>query len=111
MAIRVKRRRFTVEEYHRPDYYEHGHPIPVDVLLIVEVAETSLTYDRQVKLPLYSAAGIAEAWLVDLSGASVERHTIPGEQGYSQVAPAGRGEVLLSTVLPAVAVEVDRVLG
>jgi len=95
----------------RSDYYEHGHPTPVDVLLIVEVAETSLVYDRQVKLPLYARAGVREAWLVDLNGVSVERHTLPGEQGYSQVARAGRGEALPSTVLPNVTVEVNAVLG
>ncbi|MBV9281267.1 MAG: Uma2 family endonuclease [Chloroflexi bacterium] len=95
----------------RPDYYEHGHPTQADVLLIVEVSDTSLVYDRLVKLPLYAAAGIAEAWLVDLNGANVERHGLPGVQGYSQVVYARRGESLTSTGLPAIALDADGVLG
>ena len=52
-----------------------GTPIPEETLLVVEVADTSLAYDRQRKLPLYAAAGIPEAWLVDLTEDRLEVHS------------------------------------
>jgi Uma2 family endonuclease len=51
----------------RADYYRTEHPRPSDAMLVVEVADASLAFDRQVKLPLYSRHGIPEAWLVDLT--------------------------------------------
>jgi Uma2 family endonuclease len=50
----------------RVDFYKSAHPHPRDVLLIIEVADASLRYDRQVKVPLYARHGIAEVWIVDL---------------------------------------------
>lgn len=82
-----------------------------EVLLVIEVANFSLDYDRTLKLPRYAAAGIAEAWLVDLGAETVERHTEPRD-GYYRVATfAMRGDTLASTVLPALTIPVDRVLG
>ena len=49
------------------DYYEAGHPTPADVLLLVEIADTSTAADRQVKIPLYARSGIPEVWLVGLN--------------------------------------------
>lgn len=86
-------------------------PGPEDVLLVVEVADTSLAYDREVKLPMYAGAGISEAWIVDLSGESIERHTEPSEKGYKLIARAGRGEQLGSTGLSDLALHADAVLG
>ena len=50
----------------RDDFYTRGHPRPGDVLLVIEVAETTLPYDRDRKLPVYARAGIAEVWIVDV---------------------------------------------
>lgn len=50
----------------RDDYYSKEHPHPNDVLLLIEVADTSLERDREVKLPLYAASGIPEVWIVNL---------------------------------------------
>ena len=61
------------------------HPTPADVLIAIEVSDTSLAYDRRVKLPLYARAGIPEAWLTDLAGDAVERHTEPSPHGYRRV--------------------------
>ena len=82
-----------------------------DVLLVIEVADTSRRYDRNVKLPLYAAAGIPEAWLVDLVAQTIARHTEPRAGRYRQTTIARRGESLASTVLPAVILPVDAVLG
>jgi Uma2 family endonuclease len=86
-------------------------PTPEDVLLVIEVADSSRDYDRTVKLPLYAAAGIEETWLVDLVAEVVERHTDPHDGVYRRVASARRGESLSSTVLPAVVLAVDAILG
>jgi hypothetical protein len=55
----------------RPDFYAEHHAFPSDVLLVIEVADTSLRFDLERKTPLYVAAGIPEVWVVDLSGVVV----------------------------------------
>jgi Uma2 family endonuclease len=92
--------------------YEAGElPEPEDVLLLIEVADTSLAYDRYVKLPLYARVGIAEVWLVDLNAHVIERHTEPAPDGYRLVRRAGRGDTLASEILPDLVVPVDAALG
>lgn len=81
-----------------------------DVLLVIEVADTSREYDRGTKLPLYAAAGIAEAWLVDLVAGTIERHTEPRDGRYRLIVLAGRGESVASTVLPAITLPVDAII-
>jgi Uma2 family endonuclease len=76
-----------------------GVPDPEDVIFVVEVADTSLEYDRMVKLPLYARAGIPEAWLVDLRHDIVEVHADPGARGYGAVVRTGRGERVPSSVV------------
>lgn len=73
----------------RADFYARAHPVPADVLLIIEVADTTLPFDRDVKLPLYARAGITEVWLVDLEGRRVLRYREPGSDAYARAdAPA-----------------------
>jgi Uma2 family endonuclease len=85
-------------------------PIPADILLVIEVSDSTLAYDRGTELPLYAAAGIAEAWLVDLAAATLERHTEPRDGLYSLVARARPGESLASTVLPSLTIPVADIL-
>ena len=66
----------------REDYYAGAHPRPGDVLLLVEVSDTTLAYDRGVKLPLYARAGIPEVWVVDLKARTVEVNRQPTGSGY-----------------------------
>jgi Uma2 family endonuclease len=95
----------------RPDYYAGGHPGPEDVLLVVEVAETSAEYDRQIKVPLYARAGIREVWLVDLAASAVEVYREPTPEGYRQVRRFGRGETLSPEALPDINLALDDILG
>lgn len=92
---------------------QYGRTLPTadDVLLVIEVADSSRDYDRNVKLPLYASAGIAEAWLVDLVAETLERYTEPRNGRYHQTVLAERGEALTSTVLPALTLAVDAILG
>lgn len=69
------------------------------MLLIIEVADTTLEYDRETKLPRYARAGIPEAWLVDLGHDIVEVYTDPTTQGYGTVLRARPGEVVPSSVV------------
>jgi len=85
-------------------------PTLADILLVIEVSDSTLAYDRGTKLPLYAATGIAEAWIVDLAAATVERHTDPRDDLYHLVARARPGESLASTVLPALTIPVADIL-
>ncbi len=69
----------------RPDFYANAHPTPEDVLLVVEVAETSLAYDRETKVPLYARHDIPECWLVNLQDNVVEVYRQPSPHGYKEV--------------------------
>jgi Uma2 family endonuclease len=68
----------------REDFYSGAHPLPADVLPLIEVADTSVAYDRDVKLPLYASAGIAETWLFDLSARRLHVYRIPSPEGYRE---------------------------
>ncbi|MEM1320040.1 MAG: Uma2 family endonuclease [Bacteroidota bacterium] len=63
-------------------YYADQHPGPDDILLLIEVAETSIVYDREVKLSLYASAGVAECWLVDLENNWIESYRLPSGGAY-----------------------------
>ncbi|CAA9559761.1 MAG: COG1355, Predicted dioxygenase [uncultured Thermomicrobiales bacterium] len=95
----------------RHDASKDAVPTPDDVILVIEVADSSLDYDRNVKLPLYAAAGIPEAWLVNLPGEMIERYSDPRDGIYRLIARARRGETLASTVLPALVLPIDAALG
>lgn len=84
-------------------------PQPEDVLLVIEVADTSLSYDRHTKLPFYARAGLQEAWLVHVTTARIERHTDPVDGIYRSIRIVQRGEQLESTVLAGLVVAVDEV--
>lgn len=85
-------------------------PGPEDVLLIIEVADTSLEYDRETKLPLYASAGIPEAWIVDLQNDVVEVHAEPVSGGYRSVSRHGRDGQVASAALAGLAFDVAEVL-
>lgn len=93
----------------RADYYEGGLPTPSDVLLLIEVADSSLRFDREVKLPLYARHGIPAVWIVDLAGGAVEVYGEPGPGGYGRASRAVRGEAV--EPLPGLRLPVGDILG
>ena len=95
----------------RDDFYSSGHPTPEDVLLIIEVGDTSVQYDRVKKIPLYARAGIPEVWLVDLGRDLIEVYTKPVGGRYQDFREAWRGETLTLSSLPNLAVRVEDILG
>jgi len=82
-----------------------------DVLLVIEVADTSLERDRDLKIPRYAAAGIPEAWLVDLDGDAIKVCREPGPEGYRDVGTVTRGATLRPLLLPEAAITADEILG
>lgn len=95
----------------REDFYAGGHPEPEDVLLLVEVSESSLAYDRDVKLPLYARAGIPEVWLVALLPQVVEVYRAPNEDGYGEKRTLRRGEFIAPIHLPDAELAIEHILG
>ena len=85
-----------------------GNPRPADVALLIEVADTTLRFDRTVKAGLYARAGIAEYWVVDAVGERVYVHRDPQEGAYRSVAEFGREESVSPLAKPDGAIPVDR---
>jgi Uma2 family endonuclease len=71
--------------HKRSDYYAAAHPGPADIILAIEVSESSLRYDRQIKLPLYANHGIQEFWLIDLNAKELHVCRQPQNGTYSDV--------------------------
>jgi len=85
-------------------------PTEADVLLVIEVSDTTLRYDRTTKLALYATAGIPEVWMVNLRVRQIERYTAPQRNAYTQDAVAERGQTLSSIALPELIVPVSTIL-
>ncbi|HYN77560.1 MAG TPA: Uma2 family endonuclease [Lamprocystis sp. (in: g-proteobacteria)] len=64
--------------------YRKRHPVPADILLLIEVADSSLRYDRDVKGLLYAQAGIPEVWLLDIKARVIRRYRAPSPAGYRE---------------------------
>lgn len=94
----------------RGDAYAAAHPGPQDVLLLVEVADSSLQYDRRAKIPFYAAVGVREVWLVDLEHDRVEAHTQPAPDGYRVTRRFGPGESVEPSAFLDLRVEVARII-
>jgi len=96
----------------RADQYRTAPPLAEDVLLLIEVADSTLRMDREVKAPLYARHGIPEYWLVDLAGGTVLVHRDPSPEGYRSLREARPGEAITLARLPETApVAVSDILG
>lgn len=95
----------------RDDFYAADHPRPSDVLMLAEVSDSSLVFDRQVKLPLYAAHGIPEVWVVSLVEDLVEVYRKPLGNGYAEVRKLRRGERLAPEAFPDLETRVENLLG
>jgi len=95
----------------RADGYRAKRPGPADVLLVIEVADSSLVYDRDVKIPRYARAGIPDVWLVDLTGERIEVFRDPVAGTYADVRRAARDAVLSPLRFPNLRIPVADILG
>ncbi|MDQ3862080.1 MAG: Uma2 family endonuclease [Actinomycetota bacterium] len=95
----------------RAEALEGSLPEAADVALVVEVAETSIAYDREVKVPLYARAGVPEAWVVDLISGAVDVYASPGSGGYAERRTFGREHELRSPTVAGLGFAVSDVVG
>jgi Uma2 family endonuclease len=95
----------------RDDFYEHSLPTPDDVLLVIEVADTTLEYDRQIKVQLYARAEIAEVWIVNLMDEQIEVYARPANGAYQSSQQAGRGQSINSPNAFDLTLSVNDILG
>jgi Uma2 family endonuclease len=91
--------------------YDRRPAEPSDVLLLVEVSDSSRLYDRNRKVPRYAEAGIPEVWLVDLVEALVRIYRQPHNGVYQAQSTAARGEIVAAELFPSLSVTVDQILG
>jgi Uma2 family endonuclease len=91
----------------RDDNYQRAHPVAGDVLLIIEVSDTTAQYDRIEKLPRYAAAGIPETRIVDVEQCIVEQYTHPVRDQYARLQKYFPGDMITSPVMPAIALNAD----
>ena len=96
---------------YRADFYTESDEKPEDVLLVVEVAETSERYDRRTKAPLYARFGIPELWIVDLKRSRITRYLDPTPDGYASTRIYRRGESLSPLAFPSLLIPVVDILG
>ncbi|MGB7056665.1 MAG: Uma2 family endonuclease [Geitlerinemataceae cyanobacterium] len=95
----------------REDFSESGHPQQGDILLLVEVADTTLEADREIKIPLYTEAQIPEVWIVNLHEQWVEVYSQSEENEYRDVGIFRRGESLSILAFGEESIGIDEVLG
>ena len=69
----------------RDDFYAEKHPGSQDIFLVIEISDTTLAYDREIKLPLYAMAGIPEFWLINLEKGEIEIHRVPSTDVYKKI--------------------------
>lgn len=111
--------RLTLYSEPQPDFsvlrpragYDTRGPRPEDVMLAVEVSDTTLRKDRRVKLALYARAGIPEFWIVNLQSREVEIYRSPAGDTYGSVERKGAGDVTTIGGLPGVTIPIGQILG
>lgn len=110
-----------LDRYHEPqpdivllqpqaDYYASRLPGPPDILLVIEFAESSLEYDREMKARIYAEMGIAEYWLVDLNVNRVSCYSERESGSYQSVRQHQRGDSVAPQALPDCVIPIDSLL-
>lgn len=94
----------------RADYYRDALPGAADVLLLIEVADSTQRYDRRIKVPLYARHGVPEVWVIDLENALVHFHRRPGGGAYADISATERPAVTPIAALPGVAIDLTGLL-
>lgn len=95
----------------RDDFYSQSHPTPADILVAIEVSDTTHERDRSLKLPAYARAGVAEAWLVDLFNDHIEVHSQPASGIYQEIRIVLRDQPLVSKSIPQLQLKAEEILG
>jgi Uma2 family endonuclease len=94
----------------RADFYEESLPNSQHIFLLVEVADSTVDYDRDVKVPNYARSGIQEVWLWDLEVNCLEVYRLPTANGYSSMQKIAGGEIVSPLAFPDLQVSIDLIL-
>ncbi|MBA3784292.1 MAG: Uma2 family endonuclease [Acidobacteria bacterium] len=111
-----------IDEYNEPepdiallaprgDFYAESHPTPKEVLLLIEVSDSTIEYDRDIKKTLYAEAGIAEFWLVNLKENTVERYSSPKNGNYRLAEILESGETIKAGTIENLELKIEEILG
>ena len=111
-----------INEYNEPepdiallkpheDFYAESHPRPNEVLLLIEVSDSTVEYDREIKKTLYAEAGIAEFWLVNLKENTVERYSSPKNGSYRLAEILEPGETIKAGTIENLELKITEILG
>ncbi|MGB7923518.1 MAG: Uma2 family endonuclease [Pyrinomonadaceae bacterium] len=95
----------------RDDFYRHAHPTPADVLLVIEVADTTVEYDRLVKVPLYAKAEIKEVWVINLPAERIEIYAEPLSGAYQIIREVKPGEEARAQSIAGLVVSASTTIG
>lgn len=95
----------------RDDFYASAHPGPEDILLLIEVSDSSSGLDRRKKVPLYARSGISDFWLVDLVKGTLEVHRQPSSIGYRDIRQLRKGDQISPLAFPDFKLNVSEILG
>jgi Uma2 family endonuclease len=95
--------------HYRADFYANAHPVADDVLLVIEVADTSIDNDRDEKIPRYAAAQIAEAWLINIANQTVEQYSQPRNGKYLAKQLVERGDTIVAHVVTGLHLPIDHI--
>ena len=93
------------------DFYTSGHPRPADILLLIEVSDTTLAYDRGRKLRKYAEREIREVWIVNVKERGIEQFREPEGASYSFSRVHRRGEWISIEAFPDVEFEIQELIG
>jgi Uma2 family endonuclease len=94
----------------RADFYSHAHPSPEDLLLVIEVSDSTLRYDRDVKVPLYARHEIPEVWIVDLQNRELHSYRSPAEGRYHDAHTTQDPGITPVAALPDIEVDLSGLL-
>ena len=96
---------------YRADRYRTQLPGPADILLLIEVSDTTLRFDRTVKLPLYARANIPELWIVDLARRTIDAYTAPSGDAYATTRTYTQSDTAALALAPHIELNVADILG
>lgn len=94
----------------KADFYAESHPKGTDTLLVIEVSDSTLSYDKEIKLPLYATGGVPEYWIINLQKNEIEVHRSPEGDVYKRIQIAQQGDTI-ELMFNNQSIEVNQLLG
>ena len=95
----------------RQDFYAESHPGPQDVLLLIEVSDSTIKYDRDIKINLYANAALVEVWIVNLAEETIERYSSPAHGRFGSIETFTSGDSITSISLQDLSLNVSDIIG